>query len=399
MKKFYGYIEGYYGRMLSWENRHSLLDHMHSLHLNTYLYGPKEDPFHRHDWKAPYPKTWLSLFKDFVEQGEKRGITVIPSLSPGLSFDYTSEEDYAVCLAKFNTFVLCGARYLTLFMDDIPEKLPDNCTDSFKSLGQAHALLLARLQKDLRKKHPTVRLWFCPTVYCDQFAKTEIKSNEYLHDLAAQIPSDIALLWTGPKIVSPTITKKNIAEVSGIFKGNIIIWDNFYANDYCPDRLFVGPFTGRSKTLLSSIKGLCINPTGLPNTDMLLLENLSVVITGKQSRRSASYLLKNNIQIPKEFKTIARFFQSPFARMRRIDLSIDNIARYKKALHLLIWDWKSPLHREWYPYLFAIDRDLTLYDKMAAKGVTETWLRKKYSPALSEILIMKLSEKYMDEKQ
>lgn len=377
--------------MLSWSDRHEILDEMNSLKLNTYLYGPKEDPFHRYHWQIPYPTKWLSEFKELVAHGKKKGITVSPSLSPGLSFDYTNDQDYLKCLTKFNAFAKCGARHLTLFMDDIPEELPKNCESSFKSLGEAHGRLLARLQKDLREKFPKVHLWFCPTVYCDQFAKTEIKTNLYLHDLAATMPKNIALLWTGPKIISPFITKKNISAVSKLFNGNIIIWDNFYANDYCPNRLFVGSFTGRDKTLLSAINGLCINPTGLPNTDKILLRNLSNFIYRKNHSSSIKTPETNKNRIPAKFKTISSFFSSPFMQIQDSALSNKKIASYKEVLRYLIWDWKSPLHREWYPYLFMLDSDLTLLGKIGSKEISETWLRKKYSPVISKVLLNQIS--------
>ena len=43
--------------------------------------------------------------------------------------------------------------------------------------------------------------------------------------------------------------------LSKLFKNKVIYWDNFYANDYCPRRLFVGPYSGRK-----NIKNIMINP-------------------------------------------------------------------------------------------------------------------------------------------
>ena len=42
-----GYIEGYYGKILSWKNRKSIIKSLHKNKMNTYFYAPKEDVFHR----------------------------------------------------------------------------------------------------------------------------------------------------------------------------------------------------------------------------------------------------------------------------------------------------------------------------------------------------------------
>ena len=38
-----GYIEGYYGKLLSFEDRHKLLVCLENLSMDSYLYAPKED--------------------------------------------------------------------------------------------------------------------------------------------------------------------------------------------------------------------------------------------------------------------------------------------------------------------------------------------------------------------
>ena len=45
-----GYIEGYYGRLLSWQSRSTLLKFLSHLDMNLYIYGPKEDPYNRIKW-------------------------------------------------------------------------------------------------------------------------------------------------------------------------------------------------------------------------------------------------------------------------------------------------------------------------------------------------------------
>jgi hyaluronoglucosaminidase len=385
MKKNFGYIEGYYGRLLSWDDRAQILDALNRLSFNTYVYGPKEDPFHRAQWKRAYPQEWTAQFTRFVRDGRNKNIHVVASLSPGLSYDYCSFPDYSALVNKFNAFIACGAETVALFMDDIPEKLPKNCARSFSSLGHAHAVLLSRLQSDLRKHNPHVSLWFCPTVYCDQFAKGPVQKNKYLIDLASGIPDDTRLFWTGPDVISKTIDKKDLAPVSGLFRGNIVIWENLYANDYCPHRLFTGPYRGRSPDVLSMTNGICLNPTGLVETDMLLLRRLSAFVKFQHSP-AAQEKAFNHPSLPDAFRAVARFFDSPFAKTKRSDITSRKRASFKKALNYLIWDWKSPLQREWYPFLSMLASDLKLLEHAEKKNTETTWIYKKYPPILATVL-------------
>ncbi len=390
MKKYSGYIEGYYGRLLSWDDREKILSAMKRLSLDTYVYGPKEDIFHRLQWKRPYPREWIQRFTRFVKEGKKKSITVVPCLSPGLSYGYCSVSDYKTLVNKFNAFIACGAETVGLFMDDIPEKLPINCMRSFPSLGHAHAVLLSRLLNSLRNQNPAVSLWFCPTVYCDFLAKNGVKKSQYLRDLSAGIPKDIPVFWTGQSVISKFIDRKNIAAITSLFSENIIIWDNLYANDYCPNRLFVGPYRGRQRSLLTSARGICLNPTGLVQTDMMLLGRLSAFVN-KKRRTDASRGLINGQPPPGSFTAVSRFFDSPFAEAAKSDLVSSKLETYQKALKRLLHEWKSSLQREWYPFLFMLDRDVTLLKHSRKNTLLRNWIDKYYSPVLSFVLTRDLA--------
>ena len=57
----------------------------------------------------------------------------------------------------------------------------------------------------------------------------------------------------------------------------IIYWDNFYANDYCPKRLIIGPWLNKSL-----IEKSMINGTGLLQTDKLIIEIVNKTAKKKQ---------------------------------------------------------------------------------------------------------------------
>src|SRR4051812_15257704 len=166
----WGYIEGFYWRLMGWNDRGAIVDHLGRLGADSYLYAPKEDPLHRRDWRIPYGTRWQVEWAKFAERAALGGVKAIPGMAPGLSFDYLDEDDYRILLMKLETFRDLGSGTLALLMDDIPPALPENCEGKFSTLGEAHGQLLTRLLKDLNVGKKSCRLWFCPTVYTDQFA-------------------------------------------------------------------------------------------------------------------------------------------------------------------------------------------------------------------------------------
>lgn len=384
----WGYIEGYYGRLFDWPERRAMLGHLASGRAGrgaaaAYLYAPKEDPLHRRDWRKAYPAAWRARFGEFARSGRRLGVEVIPGMAPGLSFDYRSAADYRTLLGKLRAFQRMGCRTLALLMDDIPASLPAAARGHFRTLGEAHGLLLRRLLADLRASHPEARLWFCPTVYTDQFATGPIEADPYLADLAGTMPGEIALMWTGPRIIAPKLDRAALAWLSARFGGDLVIWDNLYADDYCPNKIFLGPFLGRAREAWTLTRGILLNPTGLPATDRFLLDLLAAHRRGEPAARAWKDALARH-EVPAEFLAVAPFLSSPFFVPGPKDLSPRRVAAMRKALKFLIWDWKGTLHQEWYPYLFMLDADL----KASEEGAKDAeWVRKRYSPLIARKLL------------
>ncbi|MDD5675281.1 MAG: beta-N-acetylglucosaminidase domain-containing protein [Chitinivibrionales bacterium] len=381
--KFYGYIEGYYGRMLTWEERLRLLNHLKKLSLNAYLYAPKQDPYHRQEWRAPYPREWISRFRQFTLAARKKNIRVIPAIAPGLSFDYCSNADYKKLTGKIQQIISCGSRDCALLMDDISEELPKNCVKYFTSLGRAHGKLVARLSLDLAGE--SVTLWFCPTIYANSLIKEKSGISRYLVDLSLEIPNNFPLLWTGPNIVSKSISGPDLKTIAELFKDNLVIWDNLYANDYCPSRLFLGPFKGRNRSGINGQRGLMLNTTGMPLTDCFYLSLMAAFLRGESARQSWRKTL-SDFKVPKEFFTIAAFFGLPSDAVNSKRLDRKSVRKFQKAVDYLLWQWKSPLQCEWYPFLFAFANDLKLVqtpDRARIRG----WIVKKYPPLLANALL------------
>ena len=50
-----GIVEGFFGPLWSMAHRKELFEFGAARGMNTYLYAPKDDPYHRKYWRRPYP--------------------------------------------------------------------------------------------------------------------------------------------------------------------------------------------------------------------------------------------------------------------------------------------------------------------------------------------------------
>jgi hypothetical protein len=225
-------------------------------------------------------------------------------------------------------------------------------------------------------------------VYSDFFAPEGVAKSAYLEDLALFLEPGIELMWTGRAIVSPDYRAVDLAPLKKATGATPVIWDNFYANDYCPGKIFLGPFAGRDASVRRNTAGMMLNPTGLYHTDLFLLDVLGGYLRGLSPAAGWRKALRG-AGVPRDFETVASLLSSPFARVDLKKLTPAKIAACRAALKPLIWEWKSPLQREWYPYLYALDADLRLLERGTA-APDEAWVRKKYSPVVGALLLEKV---------
>src|SRR5512132_1013006 len=82
-----GVIEGFFGPPYSFEQRRALFLFTARAGLNTYIYAPKEDPFHRGRWRDPYPAEYLAHFQELATLGADAGVRFVYAIAPGLDYD------------------------------------------------------------------------------------------------------------------------------------------------------------------------------------------------------------------------------------------------------------------------------------------------------------------------
>lgn len=376
---YYGYIEGYYGRILSWEQRRGILSSLEANGLNCYLFGAKEDYYHRIGWRDIPDNDYQGELKKTIKYANDKNIEFIPAIAPGLSYKFGSSEDKKCLITRLENFCKLGAKTISILMDDIPLELPKGVVDGSCSLAEAQAKLL----NEIVSLFPTVEILFCPTLYTDELLGTSKESDSYLEVLSELLDSSVKLFWTGENTVSKTISKETLSYVYKHFDNRVIIWDNYYCNDYATSRLFLSPLESRDQSFIQKeTSGLMLNLTGLYETDKFL-----VTLYGMWYKNKVVDWLQisKKFIIPESFIQFLPWFYSPFSQGSYSDLK-----KFSKEpmdfFNEIIVNWQSPMKLEWYPYLHSFFSELRL-----ASGKWEgkkEWYKMRYLSYTYEKLVI-----------
>lgn len=96
-----GIIEGFYGKPWTMEQRADVIGTLAAHGLNTYLYGPKDDPCHREKWREPYPEEKLQELCRMRDICAEQQVDFVYLLAPGLDIEYSSARERALVLEKY----------------------------------------------------------------------------------------------------------------------------------------------------------------------------------------------------------------------------------------------------------------------------------------------------------
>jgi hyaluronoglucosaminidase len=258
----FGLIEGFYGPPWSWSARTEVLAWCHGRGLDLYLYGPKDDPFHRERWPDPYPVAELDAFAALVAT---HTLTVGYAVSPGLSIDVDDADDRRALATKVDQLLGVGVGVIALLLDDIPVR---------PGLGPEHARLTAWLHQHVAGR---AQLILVPTEYAG------VAPSAYLDALVEAVPADVAIGWTGRRVVCDTITVADARARADAVGGRApLLWDNYPVNDgLMADRLFLGPLRGREPGLIDVCSGYVANPMVQPQASRLPLASVAGLVAGQ----------------------------------------------------------------------------------------------------------------------
>ena len=196
----------------------------------------------------------------------------------------------------------------------------------------------------------------------------------YFDQISKKLNPNIKILYFEKKIVSDTNYDKEISLLKKYIKNDVIFWDNFYANDYCPRKLYICPWYGRSNN-----NSTLFNLTGQIEIDLMLINIIKSSLRKKFSKKILSKF------IPSEFFKIKSFFDFKKHFAQEIKYNY-NETLY--ALDKLLWEWKSPLSRELYPFLLSLKQDIQFVNN----DINNKRIEKSYFQPLSIKLIDKNKE-------
>ena len=256
-----GVVEGFYGPPWSTADRLSQLDFLASTKQNVYVYSPKDDPYLRAQWRQPYPPAQLAVIRQLVDRAIADHVQLTYALSPGLSVCYGRDADQQALVDKLQSIWDIGVRSFAIPLDDISYTRWNCSQDAAQfgtggaAAGQAQALLLNRVQHDFIDTHPAAhRLAMVPTEF------SGVGDSPYKAALRTHLDPSVIVEWTGGGIVPASITVAQAGQARQVFGHDILVWDNYPVNDYAPQRLFLGPYTGRDPRITEHVVGVTVNP-------------------------------------------------------------------------------------------------------------------------------------------
>lgn len=364
-----GIVEGFFGPPWSMAHRTALFKFGAARGMNTYLYAPKDDPYHRKLWRAPYPpKQWRQLLK-LIRNAREYQIDFVYGFHPGENLCFSDDEPIRILLKKAQRFYDAGVRTFAVLFDDIPSRLKhSNDRRRFKdSLAAAEGTWLSRITEAQPKNWRDVKWWICPSYYSEDsllervFGKFEAS---FLKTLAAHLPINVACFWTGPSVVSKTITLNHVRQIARRIQRPLLLWDNYPVNDLSmSDELHIGPLQGRDPRLPQAIYGYLNNPLLQEELSFIPLATCFDYAANPQSYKAeASWkpIVKERFGAPAlpHWRAIRNFAEAGMtAKKREHQLLVDaeELRRLKSALAYIHAHGKTKWAKELTPWTKQIE--------------------------------------------
>lgn len=331
--KWRGFIEGFYGYPWSNEDRKSLMEFGGNFKMNSYIFAPKDDPYHNRQWRELYPEDKLAEIKELVDVGHKSKTQFIWAIHPGFNMinwnDYDNELQ--TLLNKLEQLYDIGVRQFGLFMDDIS-------TDQSLADKEWHVRLVTDVDNWVKEKGDCYSLVYCPPYYNQ--AWTGEKGKPYLRALA-NVPENVEIMWTGVDVCGQVV-ESEMQWPKDIIGRDTYMWLNWPVNGHNSARLMLGKGEVMNPGV-HNISGIVTNPleyAELSKTAIFAIAdytwNTDEFNDDKSWEDSFKYI---NPEVVEEFHTIASHLSDPSPSNR--NLVLEESEYIKEDLELFLNNYNS----------------------------------------------------------
>lgn len=274
-------LECFYGPLWGSEARRNVVDRAAAHGATTYVYGPAADRRTGGRWREPYGPDTEALAQ-LVEHAHLHGMEVVWRVSPSAPLErdaamrLSDPDELSIFLRRLREVAQIGVDRILIAFDDINGDLDAATRSEFahdpQPMAAAHAKVINAAADELGSFG--VNVIACPTHYWGT------QPSRYRHRFGELLAPDLPVCWTGPGVISATITAPQAREVSQQFQHPIWLWDNYPVNDWDgmagefnnelePRRLPLTPVHGRDPQLGAEVVGYgsnaAIQPySGLP---------------------------------------------------------------------------------------------------------------------------------------
>lgn len=246
--RFRGVVEGFYGTPWSHEARLRQLRFYGENKLNTYIYGPKDDPYHSTpNWRLPYPAKEAEQIKQLIESAHDNSVDFVWAIHPGQDIKW-NDADRSKVIEKFESMYQLGVRAYAVFFDDISGEGTD---------ANRQAELLNYIDDHfIKEKKDVTALIMCPTEYNKSWSNPK---GNYLTTLGTKLNPTVQIMWTGDRVISD-MSSEGLNWINERIKRPAYIWWNFPVSDYVRDHLLMGAVYGNEKGIEKDMSGFVSNP-------------------------------------------------------------------------------------------------------------------------------------------
>ncbi|HEY2033785.1 MAG TPA: beta-N-acetylglucosaminidase domain-containing protein [Rhizomicrobium sp.] len=248
-----GIIEGYYGKLWSWQARADTAEFLKPHGYGFYIYAPKFDYFLRERWAEEHPRSEFDELKKLSAHCRALSMRFGVGLSPLNIFRGFNAEEQKRLANKLAALDALGLDDLALLFDDMRGDLPD--------LARSQAEISHFVQAHTK----ATRLIVCPTYYTDDSLLDRIfgqRPRNYLEDFGKLLDQKIEVFWTGEEVCSREFSPGHLKRVGEQLRRKPFLWDNYPVNDgpRMSQYLHLRAFTGRSGSIAPHIFAHAVNP-------------------------------------------------------------------------------------------------------------------------------------------